>query len=281
VTAPDARLRPWADQNLLASQELLARYPPAGSARLAPRRFGTAIAYATARPSGFFNAVVLLETADAAGAEAGVAWVREQGLSASLRVRDDLDGPAIAAAAAGLGLQREAWADPAMVLHPMPDPPPGPVDLEVVEAGPDTMDRFYAANAAGFGFPVEAAERMQAFTPPEIAADPDVRLFGCYVDGRPAACSYAIRSGEVVGVYAVGTADWARRRGIATAMTWRAVEAGREWGCVAATLQASPMGEPVYRAMGFVEVARYVAYVEPRDANPPTISGVDAPDGAG
>lgn len=275
MTGPDHRLRDWADQNLLASEELLARYPPAGTPAVAPRRFGSAIAYATGRSSGFFNAVVLVERADAGGAEAGVDWVRGLGLAASLRVRDDLDGPETAAAAARLGLQRETWADPAMVLHPIPAPPPRRADLEIVEAGPSTLDRFYVANAAGFGFPVEAAERMQSFTPPEIVDDPDVRLFGAYLDGRPVACSYAIRSGPVVGVYAVGTAEWARRRGIATAMTWQAISAGREWGCEAATLQASPMGEPVYRAMGFVEVARYVAYVEPRDANPPTITGVD------
>jgi predicted acetyltransferase len=70
----------------------------------------------------------------------------------------------------------------------------------------------------------------------------------------------------VVGVYAVGTSTVARRRGIATAMTWAAVQAGREWGCAAATLQASEMGEPVYRAMGFETVARYVTFEEPRPA---------------
>ena len=46
-------------------------------------------------------------------------------------------------------------------------------------------------------------------------------------------------------------------------MTWAAVNAGREWGSRAAVLQASEMGEPVYREMGFRTVAGYVSYDEP------------------
>jgi hypothetical protein len=49
-------------------------------------------------------------------------------------------------------------------------------------------------------------------------------------------------------------------------MTWAAIEAGRPWGCRGATLLASPMGEPVYRAMGFVEVDRYVTFVPPEES---------------
>ena len=51
-------------------------------------------------------------------------------------------------------------------------------------------------------------------------------------------------------------------------MTWAAVEAGRAWGSRAATLQASEMGEPVYRKMGFRTVTRYASYDEPRPSGP-------------
>jgi hypothetical protein len=51
-------------------------------------------------------------------------------------------------------------------------------------------------------------------------------------------------------------------------MTRAAIAAGREWGCVAATLQASEMGEPIYRAMGFVDATRYVLYLPARTPRP-------------
>jgi hypothetical protein len=160
---------------------MLARYPPPGVDAVAPRSFGTAVAYATGRPNAFFNAVLLLESVDLGDVAAAVAWLRGQGIEPSLRVRDDLDGQALASAAAGFGLQRAPWSEPAMVLQPLspaPSPPPG---LEIIAATPDGLDRFYRANAAAFGFPMEQAEAMQAFTPPAFVEDPRGR------SSRPAA----------------------------------------------------------------------------------------------
>jgi len=69
--------------------------------------------------------------------------------------------------------------------------------------------------------------------------------------------SVAIRTGDVSGVYAVGTIARARRRGIGTAASWAAVAAGRAWGCDTIVLQASEMGLPIYRAMGFRTIVSY------------------------
>ena len=49
-----------------------------------------------------------------------------------------------------------------------------------------------------------------------------------------------------------------RRRGYGAAATWAAIEVGAQRGCDHAVLQASEMGAPVYRRMGFVDVGRYV-----------------------
>jgi len=96
--------------------------------------------------------------------------------------------------------------------------------------------------------------------PPDLAGDPDVGLLGGYLDNEPVACSIALRSGSVVGIYAVGTSERARRRGIGTAMTWAAVDEGRHWGCDVAVLQASGMGQPIYQAMGFRVVSSYANF---------------------
>ena len=99
-----------------------------------------------------------------------------------------------------------------------------------------------------------------------MAADPDVRLFTGRLDGRPVATSIAIRSGDVSGVYGVGTHESARRRGVGTAVTWAAVEAGRAWGCDTIVLQASDMGLPVYERMGFRTVVSYETFAARRSS---------------
>jgi GNAT superfamily N-acetyltransferase len=261
-TSREGQLRAWADESLLDGFALLARHPPTGTV-IAPRRFGTAIAYATGRRMGFFNPIAVLEPVAPADLAAAIAWVHGLGMPLSLRVRADVDTPEVLAVALEHGLVRSAWVDPAMAMHPLVEPPPLPAGLTIEPATRETLDRFYEANAFAFHIPSEAAGLVRDLTPPETVDDPDIRLFSGYLDGEPVASSFAIRSEHVVGVYAVGTGERARRRGIGTAMTWAVVQAGQEWGCEAATLQASEMGQPVYARMGFVEVAGYISYDEP------------------
>jgi GNAT superfamily N-acetyltransferase len=258
------RLRAWSDENLLASFEFLVRHPPTGvgSAR---REFGTAIAFAAGRRSGFFNAVAILAPTPARDIEAAVDWVRGLGQSVSLRVREDVDDDAVRQAAATSGLHRSPWVDPAMVMAPLAVASAPPAGLRLERATPATLDGWYAALAASAGVP-STHPFLRDMLPESGIDDADIRLLAGFLDDRPVATSVAIRSENVVGVYAVGTAESARRRGIGTAMTWAAVEEGRAWGAKAAVLQASEMGEPVYRAMGFQTVAGYVSYDEPAPA---------------
>ncbi|MCW5891321.1 MAG: GNAT family N-acetyltransferase [bacterium] len=81
--------------------------------------------------------------------------------------------------------------------------------------------------------------------------------------GAAAQAFLAWRGGEAVagavlypadglaGVGWVGTVGDAQGRGYGAAVTWAVVAEGRRRGLAAASLQASPMGEPVYRRMGF------------------------------
>jgi len=74
----------------------------------------------------------------------------------------------------------------------------------------------------------------------------------------------AIQSEGASGVVAVGTLPQARRRGIGAALTWAAVAAGAERGHDTIVLQASPMGFPLYTAMGFRTVVSYASFARPR-----------------
>jgi GNAT superfamily N-acetyltransferase len=265
------RLRAWSDENLLASFDFLVRHPPTGvgSAR---RQFGSAIAFAAGRRSGFFNAVAILAPTPARDIEAAVGWVRGLGQSVSLRVREDVDDDAVRQAAVTSALSRSPWVDPAMVMAPLAVASGPPAGLRLERATPATLDGWYAALAASAGVPA-THPFLRDMLPESGIHDPDIRLLAGFLDDEPVATSVAIRSQNVVGVYAVGTAESARRRGIGSAMTWAAIAAGREWGSEAAVLQASEMGEPVYRAMGFRTVARYVSYDEPRPAQDASEAG--------
>jgi GNAT superfamily N-acetyltransferase len=255
----------------MASFELLARHPPNGEP-IEPRRFGNVTAFATGRRSGFYNAVAIVAPAEARDVEAAVGWVRSLGQSVSLRVREDVDDETIRGAAEKLGLERSPWVDPAMVMAPLAIAPAFRAGLRIDIATPATLDRWYTALAAGAGV-APTHPFLRDLLPEDAVDDPAMRLIGGFLDDAPVATSIAIRSQNAVGIYAVGTAESARRRGIGTAMTWAAVEAGREWGSSAVVLQASEMGEPIYRAMGFRTVAGYVSYDEPRPAQPTSDPG--------
>ena len=77
------------------------------------------------------------------------------------------------------------------------------------------------------------------------------------VEGEPVGTASVLRTGGVAGVFFVSTAPDVRRRGIGTATTRHAMIAARALGCTTAVLGASPMGEAVYRTLGFEEVFRY------------------------
>jgi ribosomal protein S18 acetylase RimI-like enzyme len=64
-------------------------------------------------------------------------------------------------------------------------------------------------------------------------------------------------SDDLAGIQLVGTVPAARRRGLGELCTRWAVRAGFELGATAAVLEASDMGAPLYRRMGFVERSRY------------------------
>jgi predicted GNAT family acetyltransferase len=60
----------------------------------------------------------------------------------------------------------------------------------------------------------------------------------------------------------VGTLPRAFGRGYGTAVTWEVVEQGLARGVPFLSLQASPMGAPVYARMGFTTPTRYRVFVE-------------------
>ena len=75
-------------------------------------------------------------------------------------------------------------------------------------------------------------------------------------DGAPAAAAMALHTGEMGGLYWVGTLPEGRGAGLAAACTARATNLAFERGARAVTLQASHMGEAIYRRLGYREYGR-------------------------
>lgn len=75
-------------------------------------------------------------------------------------------------------------------------------------------------------------------------------------EGRAVAAAMALHTGEMAGLYWVGTLPEGRGAGLAAACTAMATNLAFERGASAAVLQASHMGEGIYRRLGYREYAR-------------------------
>jgi ribosomal protein S18 acetylase RimI-like enzyme len=153
-------------------------------------------------------------------------------------------------------LQAHGWrideVEPSMLLRPIPEIPAAPDGLVIRHVSTEAeLDDFIRITKTGRRWIPSLA----------AACDPAVALFVGYVDDTPVATSRINVLGDVGDINGVETLPAYRRRGIGTALTWAAVAAGRDRGCTAITLSASPIGYPVYLKMGFQPICTYRTYV--------------------
>jgi GNAT superfamily N-acetyltransferase len=205
-------------------------------------------------PIPLFNpAFVVGPVDDPAGAvERAVAHYREVGLPCAVYFRDEV-APGLATACQAAGMV-EHWRPPLMVLDPVPavtPPLPDGVTIEPVDEA--TLGTYVSVLCGGFGIPDELLAPVFG---PGLVSTVGLTLFLALLDGEPAATSAAYVD-DVAGVYNVATLPAARGRGVGAAITWAAAVAGRDAGVTRSILQASEMGEPVYRRMGYETPTRY------------------------
>ena len=154
-------------------------------------------------------------------------------------------------------------ASPAMVLERrLTDaaPPPG-IRLDRVDSESDAraFAALMGAAYATYGMPPNVAAAVLNL---DVLCAPHIVAFLARLeDGTPAAGARVLVTHGVAGIYWVGTVPEARDRGLAELATRAAGNAGFDLGARIATLQASKMGEPIYKRMGYVTVTHYPTFV--------------------
>jgi ribosomal protein S18 acetylase RimI-like enzyme len=174
---------------------------------------------------------------------------------------EDLD---LVDAAERAGLQN-VYAMPEMILEgrvPEGVPTPAGVELRRVGSADDAARYWQVATEsyADIGFPPEI---FAFYENHEYLWADGAAAFLALLDGRPAGISMTIVSHGVAGIYWVGCTAEARGRGLGRTMTAAALDAGFAMGADGASLQASPMGEGLYRRMGFETIFDYRLYMCP------------------
>jgi GNAT superfamily N-acetyltransferase len=166
-----------------------------------------------------------------------------------------------AAAEAGI---RPVIEMPEMVLHePLAAGPAlNGIELQRVVSHADARDYWEVGKKAyaSLGFPPEVFGYYETHLP--LVAE-NVAAFVARLGDRPVGIALTAVSEGVAGIYWVGSTEDVRHRGVGRAVTAAAVDAGFEMGAEVASLQASPMGESLYRKMGFETIFSYRLLLSP------------------
>ena len=155
-------------------------------------------------------------------------------------------------------------ASPGMVLERrLPDrAPPAGVTIRTVETEADASDFARVGDEAyrTLGMPPGCALAMLGRL--AVLRAPHVTSILACIDGTPAAGAMVILTHGIGGIYWVGTTPAARGRGLGELVTRIVGNVAFDAGARTVVLQASPMGEPIYRKMGYREITRYPCYVQ-------------------
>lgn len=121
----------------------------------------------------------------------------------------------------------------------------------------DAAGLAVAATLAAEGFEVPREDLAAALFTPAVAAMPGLSIYVARAGGRPVSTATVWIGDGGVGIFNVATPPEQRGRGYGGAVTTKAIADGFSTGADLAWLQASPLGESVYRAMGFRQVDTY------------------------
>jgi len=199
-------------------------------------------------------AAAVVERADAWFAERGRGW--SIGTTSWRGADEDLIEAALARGLLTVTDQ------PAMVCDErLPDAlPPEGIELRVLTTADETRAFVAMADQAytSLGLPAGIIPAMAGPTP--RIPPPHLVTVGAFDGDELVSGAQVLFSHGIAGVYCVGTTESARGRGLAELVTRTVTNLGFDGGAPVVTLQASSMGEPIYRRMGYRDLYRYATH---------------------
>jgi GNAT superfamily N-acetyltransferase len=167
-------------------------------------------------------------------------------------------------------LESAGWepeVEPAMFVATDAKFPAQPHDLLVGQVSTDSEVRDWTdLFDSSFGIDPPRGEEhpwLQPWRRLTLGPESPCRLFLGRVDGIAVSCSLAFLNQDSVGLYGIGTPPEYRGHGYGSALTVAGINWGASNGATVAVLQASTMGEPVYRSLGFRSVFEMTAWSLP------------------
>ena len=149
----------------------------------------------------------------------------------------------------------------AIDVRAMNEDAPAPTGLKIIEVKDNSTLKIWChVTSVGFGIPPHAEPALLEWFKTDIKYKQPLKFYLALLEGKPVATSMYYLGEGVVGIYFVATLPEARNRGIGFAVTQKPLLEGRRLGYRVGILQASKMGEPVYRRMGFKEYCKTGSY---------------------
>jgi GNAT superfamily N-acetyltransferase len=125
----------------------------------------------------------------------------------------------------------------------------------------ENLKTWCHVSAIGFGMPAVAESALFKWFTTCIDLKLPLKFYLGWYDREPVSTSLLFLAEGVAGIYFVATIPEARRRGIGFAITLKALQEARDMEYRVGILQASKMGEPVYRKIGFQEYCKISSYI--------------------
>jgi GNAT superfamily N-acetyltransferase len=154
-------------------------------------------------------------------------------------------------------------------LLALPEGTSGPAGLTILPVEDHAALRAWSQlTCANFGIPEHGAQRcVELFA--DLGFDLPIRSYLALLNGRAVGTSQLFLGAGVAGIYHVTCLPEVRGQGIGAALTLAPLRDARSMGYRTSILQASPMGYPVYRRLGFHAYGRLNSYLWERAADPP------------
>ncbi len=98
------------------------------------------------------------------------------------------------------------------------------------------------------------------YSNPQITKAENVKAYVVYHEYKPVAGTTIVLSGKTAGIYFLGTIEEARGKGLGSFLTAYSTNVGFEMGAESVVLQASLVGEPIYKKLGYETFTHYRWY---------------------